>query len=153
MEKTISKPDAPSLYQPLKTGEYLEIRLLTMLPAQAEDPIKCILRIVSLDNPPEYDSVSYVWGNVNDRTTIQVSSDKDSTPREISIPKSAANSLLRLRLEAAPRTLWIDVVCICCIPLQCWYCQNCKNCHVKSSAQHKAPEALLHPSWSHIQRY
>ena len=39
-----------------------EIRLCTLLPGSFEEPVACILSIVSLYAKPEYESLSYAWG-------------------------------------------------------------------------------------------
>ena len=39
-----------------------EIRLCTLLPGPFEEPVACILSVVSLDDKPEYESLSYAWG-------------------------------------------------------------------------------------------
>lgn len=40
-----------------------EIRLCTLLPGSLEEPVTCVLSIVSLDDKPEYESLSYAWGS------------------------------------------------------------------------------------------
>lgn len=39
-----------------------EIRLCTLLPGSFDEPITCELQTVSLDDRPEYESLSYAWG-------------------------------------------------------------------------------------------
>ena len=46
-------------YQPLGPAD---IRLLNILPGGPEDQISCTLDQVSLDDGPDYDALSYVWG-------------------------------------------------------------------------------------------
>jgi hypothetical protein len=50
-----------SLYTPLNPARK-ETRVVTLLPGKWEDEIKCSLSVVSLDDNPEYSSMSYVWG-------------------------------------------------------------------------------------------
>ena len=40
-----------------------EIRLCTLLPGSFEEPVTCILSVVSLDDKLEYESLSYAWGS------------------------------------------------------------------------------------------
>lgn len=102
--KTTTQPS--DLYTPLKAGENSGIRLLTVLPGGSEDLIDCTLQTYVLNDSPSYETVSYVWGDKDDRTAITVSG------REISVPVSAAAVLRRLRHEYTERTLWIDALCI-----------------------------------------
>ena len=52
-----------------------DARLLTLLEGAENDPIQCRLEVVVLDSAPEYEALSYVWGDpdatkpivVNDR--------------------------------------------------------------------------------------
>lgn len=64
-----------------------EIRLCTLFPGSFDDPVACDLDIVSLDDRPEYESLSYAWGSpilnqellVKDRID---SSSRDSRPHK-----------------------------------------------------------------------
>ena len=40
-----------------------EIRLCTILPASFDEPVICDLSIVSLDDKPVYETLSYAWGS------------------------------------------------------------------------------------------
>ena len=40
-----------------------EIRLCILLPGSFEEPVACILSVVSLDDKLEYESLSYAWGS------------------------------------------------------------------------------------------
>ena len=42
--------------------ERREIRLCTLLPGTFDEPVACNLNVVSLDDKPEYESLSYAWG-------------------------------------------------------------------------------------------
>lgn len=57
-------------HKPLDTSRQ-EIRLLRLLPADSE-LICCEIIHVSLNDPPEYDALSYVWGNPARTETIMV---------------------------------------------------------------------------------
>lgn len=39
------------------------IRILKLHPGANGSPIACTLRVVSLDDNPEYETLSYVWGD------------------------------------------------------------------------------------------
>ncbi|KAI4268354.1 MAG: hypothetical protein L6R38_007871 [Xanthoria sp. 2 TBL-2021] len=48
-----------------------QIRICTIHPGAFEDPISCSLRTVSLDDDPEYETLSYAWGApVRDHTVL-----------------------------------------------------------------------------------
>ncbi|KAF1927351.1 uncharacterized protein M421DRAFT_101768 [Didymella exigua CBS 183.55] len=83
-----------------------EIRLLDLLPGEQDDPIRCTTRVVSLDDHPDFESVSYVWGDRKEERGIEVSGTC------IPITKNLHSGLLRLRHARVGRTLWIDQICI-----------------------------------------
>lgn len=83
-----------------------EIRLLDLLPGGRYDPIRCATRVVSLDQNPAFETVSYVWGDSIEERAIEVSG------RSIPITKNLYAGLLRLRQTNEERTLWIDQICI-----------------------------------------
>lgn len=83
-----------------------EIRLLTLLPGGRDDGVRCTTRVVSLDEHPVFETVSYVWGDRSGDVTIDVS----GTP--IAVTENLYAGLLRLRHETTERNLWIDQICI-----------------------------------------
>jgi hypothetical protein len=83
-----------------------EIRLLTLLPGGRDDGVRCTTRVVSLDEHPVFETVSYVWGDRSGDVTINVS----GTP--IAVTENLYAGLLRLRHETTERNLWIDQICI-----------------------------------------
>ena len=83
-----------------------EIRLLDLLPGERDDPIRCATRVVSLDQHPDFETVSYVWGDRKGERAIKVSG------QSISITSNLYAGLLRLRQAKEKRTLWIDQICI-----------------------------------------
>ncbi|KAK0648983.1 heterokaryon incompatibility protein-domain-containing protein, partial [Cercophora newfieldiana] len=94
-------------YTPLST-KGSEIRVLTLLPSPGEPdrPIQCRLRVVSLNNNPEYEALSYVWGNTAERKPIEV----DGCEMQVTTNLEAA--LRRLRHATHERYLWVDALCI-----------------------------------------
>lgn len=83
-----------------------EIRLLDLLPGKSDDLIRCATRVVSLDQRPDFETVSYVWGDRKAERAIEVSG------QSISITNNLYAGLLRLRHVKEGRTLWIDQICI-----------------------------------------
>jgi hypothetical protein len=74
-----------------------EIRLLEILPGGADDRIECRMRTVSLENPPAYGALSYVWGD--DKTERLISVDG----KMLSVWPNLEAALLEFRRE--PPTL------------------------------------------------
>ncbi len=57
-------------YESLDT-QRREIRLCTLLPGFFDEPVACALSVVSLNDKPEYESLSYAWGSpVFDRELV-----------------------------------------------------------------------------------
>jgi len=85
-----------------------EIRLLDLLPYSddGDSQIKCDIRVASLTDEPQYEALSYVWGNSAILKIIEVSG------RPVSITTNLHNALRRVRLPSMKRTLWIDQLCI-----------------------------------------
>ncbi|KAI0413224.1 heterokaryon incompatibility protein-domain-containing protein [Xylaria grammica] len=99
-------------YTPLEPSKN-QIRLLTLSNGEWNDRIKCQLHVVSLDDQPKYEALSYVWGSSNDLVDIDVNGVAFSATRNL-------HAALRRLREHIPdegsnedsRTLWIDAVCI-----------------------------------------
>lgn len=94
-----------SKYTPLEQGTK-QIRLLHVLPGRLEDLVSCSLQICDLADEPQYETISYVWGNENDRSDISLDS------HDTSVPASAARAIRRVRFQDRIRVIWIDAVCI-----------------------------------------
>ncbi|KAI4627248.1 uncharacterized protein J4E87_004592 [Alternaria ethzedia] len=82
------------------------IRVLHIHPAPETDPLTCSLEDCDLDNDPEYEAISYVWGN----SDLSCSLTCDS--KVIAVTCSLHEALLRIRLPERHRTVWIDGLCI-----------------------------------------
>lgn len=116
-------------YQPLDTSKR-EIRLLFIQPGpwssdsdwteddmpgnesrldedqMDNDTVRCTLRTVSLDDNPEYEALSYVWGASRKRTGIVV----DGVWAMVTV--NLQRALRRLRLVHEQRIMWVDALCI-----------------------------------------
>ncbi|KAL2821423.1 heterokaryon incompatibility protein-domain-containing protein [Aspergillus cavernicola] len=84
----------------------VEIRLLTIAPDKNESPVRCTLQTVSLNRPPQFEALSYVWGTVVEKVEISV----DNIPFQVTTNLEAA--LKCLRHSRKKRLIWIDYVCI-----------------------------------------
>jgi len=82
------------------------IRVLHIHPAPETDPLTCSLEHCDLDNDPEYEAISYVWGN--SELTCSLICDLNVIP----VTRSLREALLRVRLLDRIRTVWIDGLCI-----------------------------------------
>jgi hypothetical protein len=72
------------------------IRLVTLHPSRDRDsPLKCSLRIDSLDNSPDYEALSYTWGSGYGRDVIQIDR------RWMGIRSNLSAALRELRLKRA----------------------------------------------------
>jgi hypothetical protein len=98
-------------YKPLLN--YYSIRLLHVAPGRWDDPITCTLDQIDLAlEPRPYETISYAWGNTNNRKDITCDG------CVISITQSLFEALRQLRHDGTgvspwhPRTLWADAICI-----------------------------------------
>lgn len=107
----------------------LEIRLLHILPRQShqgvdplssqdgDETVHCIMSRTSLSGsdqtdqpPPEFNALSYVWGNPNDKTNIVINS------KPVAVTCNLESALRHLRdwhiEETEGLPIWVDAVCI-----------------------------------------
>ncbi|KAI1503759.1 heterokaryon incompatibility protein-domain-containing protein [Biscogniauxia marginata] len=84
-----------------------QVRLFELLPGEKDEQLRGKLTTVDLDTGPDFDAVSYVWGNPTPRFTITVDDDKF-----LEIPENLRNALINLRRRDGSRTLWVDAICI-----------------------------------------
>jgi hypothetical protein len=100
-------------YVPLAKGTK-QFRLLTVLPAGAADaPLECLVHVADLSSGgaatttvPEYETISYCWGDAAERSVLVVDGEA------VSVPASAAMALRRVRRPDSTRVVWLDAVCI-----------------------------------------
>uniref|UniRef100_A0A0B7JYH3 Heterokaryon incompatibility domain-containing protein n=1 Tax=Bionectria ochroleuca TaxID=29856 RepID=A0A0B7JYH3_BIOOC len=82
------------------------IRVLILFPGAGDDLIRVSLQVASLDDEPEFEAISYVWGDPTSRKTIYC----DGVC--ISVTANLYAALHNFRLEDKPRRLWADALCI-----------------------------------------
>ncbi|KAH8657170.1 heterokaryon incompatibility protein-domain-containing protein [Tricladium varicosporioides] len=83
------------------------IRIAILEPASDfSTPLHCSLLDVSLDSRPQYEAISYVWGDPTDQTTIFINNLPSKITRSLEI------FLRYIRLPNQPRRIWADAVCI-----------------------------------------
>ena len=93
-------------YRPLDV-EKREIRLVILAPASSfEDDIHCTLQHVLLNEDPQYEALSYTWGDEN--LTDEIFLDGQS----FQVTTNLVSFLRHLRLTSQPRILWADAIAI-----------------------------------------
>lgn len=97
-------------YQPLN-DDRREIRVLTVLPGNWDEPIQCHLSTVSLLADPKYDALSYVWGAASTESG-QTSVLLDDQSFEVTPNLQLALQSLRPFGQSDPLLLWADAICI-----------------------------------------
>jgi Heterokaryon incompatibility protein (HET) len=108
---TSTSTDISKIYTPLHN-----VRLLTLLPGHFDDPIFCELANGVLEASPDYEALSYVWGNPRVTRIIQLQG------HDFSVTENLESALRHLRLKEKSRILWVDALCI-----------NQKDLHEKQS--------------------
>lgn len=94
-------------YQYRNLEDSIHIRLLVLSPSLSpEEDLKCFLRHVRLDNCPQYEALSYVWGEDGAPNKIAISFE------HLDIKENLHDSLTALRFERKERVLWVDALCI-----------------------------------------
>ncbi|KAK4182560.1 heterokaryon incompatibility protein-domain-containing protein [Podospora australis] len=94
-----------SIYTPLNPL-HSEIRLLVIHPGKDADPIHCSLQHTSLEEPRDFEALSYVWGSEENLKVVSV----ENFTFEVTINLHAA--LRRLRKPTESRSIWADAICI-----------------------------------------
>lgn len=114
--------------QPLKENE---IRLLRLLRGQGNDPLQANLQIFSfpgeharvseqkpseteeLEEPPEYEALSYYWGEKHDpESEYSINIIEDNDTFRMNIRPNLQSALRQLRYAGEYRWLWVDALCL-----------------------------------------
>ena len=82
------------------------IRVLIVEPGSDGFELQTRLKVVDLDSKPQYEAMSYTWGDPKDQTPLKV---QNST---VQIPRNLEDALKRLRYPDRRRYIWADAVCI-----------------------------------------
>jgi hypothetical protein len=82
------------------------VRLIKLTPGSGTQPLLLELSIHELAHSPPFDAISYVWGDETKREDIECNR------RPLSVTKSLASALKRVRLPDKPRMVWADAICI-----------------------------------------
>jgi len=91
-------------YDPLQSPT--SIRILELLPGVEQDLIQCQLYNTGINEAPQYEALSYVWGSPIDKRAIACGGGR------VNIPTNLRDLLQRLRSPFKVRRLWADAICI-----------------------------------------
>ncbi|KNG44180.1 hypothetical protein TW65_08999 [Stemphylium lycopersici] len=101
LEPTVEINRLPSLPAKLR-----KIRVFTLFPGSWSSPLKCQFSICDLDDRPQFETISYTWGDSGDSVSITI----DGV--ELTIPHNLQTALKYIRSQDDALTLWADAVCI-----------------------------------------
>lgn len=82
------------------------IRILELEPGDRTVPLRCSLVQVDLQDRPQFEALSYAWGNAGDLKIIECDG------KELKITRSLHEALESLRHSNDSRRLWADAICI-----------------------------------------
>ncbi len=96
-----------SLYAALPLPDGGSFRLLEVQPGNGKDRILCQLKIHAIwCDTPQYEALSYAWGDVTDRIDITCDG------KVVWITRNLFDALHRIRQPRHPRFIWADAICI-----------------------------------------
>lgn len=87
------------------------IRLLSLKFDENSAPLRFSISVHSIDKPPVYKALSYVWGDASDRVEV-VALDEECNECTISVTKNLHHALRRLRSGGCNQYIWADAICI-----------------------------------------
>jgi hypothetical protein len=110
--------DSTYVYTPLDNVRR-EIRLLHILPKYTSPPdsaspagevnpdtIRCVFSRTTLDDPTEFEALSYVWGDASNKQLIQLEG------HAFQVTQNLHHALTHLRQDYEERICWVDALCI-----------------------------------------
>ncbi|KAI0014170.1 heterokaryon incompatibility protein-domain-containing protein [Xylariaceae sp. FL0662B] len=110
--EAVNSPQITTTYP----GEALErdasFRLLELQPGEPDDPLIVRLFTTSLNERPEYEALSYTWGDTALTKQVWLLGHSDPRSDSMAITDNCHSALKRLRLPDTSRALWIDSICI-----------------------------------------
>ncbi|KAJ9668949.1 hypothetical protein H2201_000775 [Coniosporium apollinis] len=99
-----------------------QLRLIELLPphkaaavGSSDEPLQCTIHVYSLDEAPEYEALSYMWGSMHRHLPISVMETDElghETEKALYATPQLMMALRRLRQSSNTRRLWIDQLCI-----------------------------------------
>jgi hypothetical protein len=89
-----------------------EIRLVVLLPGSLDDPIRCEIVHVNLEDDPEFDAVSYTWATEYGDDSLSRKVNISNGTHYLPVTINCEAALRQLRRPGSRRKLWIDALCI-----------------------------------------
>jgi hypothetical protein len=96
--------DQPYQYEAIEGSR--SMRLLCLEPGLRFSTLKFCLQIISLDDRPGFEAISYCWGDTSVKIPVSCNG------KRLDIGRNLTDALLQFRKEDEPRTVWADAVCI-----------------------------------------
>lgn len=84
------------------------LKIMLAEPGDVSDPLACVMSIISLDTPPDYHAVSYVWGEPDPSNSYTISI--NGVP--LIVRPSIWKFLNQMQSERFEGLLWVDAICI-----------------------------------------
>lgn len=104
MPRTSQQAEERLIWKPLPPGDF--IRCLILQPGLSDAPLHGKLKVFKLDQNPQYEAISYVWGSgVRSQTFV-------CDGKLTHITESLSTALHKFRCIDEPRVLWADSICI-----------------------------------------
>ena len=95
------------LFTPLPDNKLGAIRLIKLFPGRGQEPIRGSLVMVDLDNPPDYEALSYRWeSSLSEKPAAWIDD------RICDVQSNLSHALFALRRPKEHCVLWIDYICI-----------------------------------------
>lgn len=102
------QPVDSGLYSPLADSK--NIRLLKLQPSiDRSAPIECTMEEADISTAPEYEALSYVWGNPSPQRTVILNGQSFPVGENL---EAALRQLRPCGAKQTHRTIWIDAICI-----------------------------------------
>jgi hypothetical protein len=102
----MSHEDRSYDYKPLEHSD--SIRLIDLLPGLRGTPLSCNIIEVQIADRPQYEALSYAWGDPIFSHSIQ----ELTKSTHLRITVNLHDALQAIRHEHKSRILWIDAICI-----------------------------------------
>lgn len=84
--------------------EESSFRILELLPGKEDDTVSVLLHLSNLKDHPEYEAMSYTWGNSMSKASFLCDG------KRIEATTTLHAGLSHLRLESESRFLWVDAL-------------------------------------------
>ena len=93
-------PHSPYYFEDLRTET--SFRVLELLPGTVDQPISCLLSVTDWKHPPDYEAVSYAWGDPDKKAAIKCHG------KRLEVGQNLYSCLTHLRMQDRSRLLWVD---------------------------------------------